>query len=211
MWHDTAVAKSARKSNSRWLRASLNLDPQDCARPLPAMTMHIRPATLSDIPAIARVYGDSVINGTATFELEPPGEAEMAARMAHISDGGYPYLAAELDGGFAGYAYAAAYRLRPAYRFTVENSVYVAPAMQRRGVGRALLDVLIEECRKRSFRQMIAVIGDSGNQAASVALHRAAGFHPSGTLDHVGFKHGRWLNTLLMQRALGDGAASPPT
>jgi L-amino acid N-acyltransferase YncA len=172
--------------------------------------MHIRPATPSDIPAIARIYGTSVIGGTATFELEPPGEAEMAARMAHIIDGGYPYLAAELDGAFAGYAYAGAYRIRPAYRFTVENSVYVEPGAQRCGVGRALLEALIEACGKRGFRQMVAVIGDSGNQAASIALHKAAGFRVVGTLDHVGFKHGRWRDTLLMQRALGDGANSAP-
>jgi L-amino acid N-acyltransferase YncA len=173
--------------------------------------LSIRPATLSDVPAITRIYGESVISGTATFELEPPGEAEMAARMTQIGDGGYPYFAAELDGAFAGYAYAAAYRLRPAYRFTVENSVYVAPAVQQRGAGRALLDALIEACGKRGFRQMLAVIGDSTNQAASIALHRAAGFRTAGTLDHVGFKHGRWLDTLLMQRALGDGGNSAPS
>ena len=172
--------------------------------------LSIRTATPSDIPAIARIYGTSVISGTATFELEPPGEAEMAARMAHITEGGYPYLAAELDGAFAGYAYAGAYRIRPAYRFTVENSLYVEPAAQRCGVGRALLDALIEACGKRGFRQMVAVIGDSANQAASIALHKAAGFRMVGTLDHVGFKHGRWLDTLLMQRALGDGGNSAP-
>jgi L-amino acid N-acyltransferase YncA len=175
-----------------------------------AIAMHIRPASPSDVPAITRIYAQSVINGTATFELEPPSEAEMAARMAQIREGGYPYLAAELDGAFAGYAYAGAYRIRPAYRFTVENSLYVAPAAQRRGVGRSLLDALIEACGKAGFRQMVAVIGDSANQAASVALHKAAGFHTVGTLDHVGFKHGRWLDSLLMQRALGNGAETPP-
>jgi L-amino acid N-acyltransferase YncA len=173
-------------------------------------SVSVRPATPSDIPAIARIYGQSVINGTATFELDPPGEAEMAARMAHIVEGGYPYFAAELDGAFAGYAYAAAYRLRPAYRFTVENSLYVDPGAQRRGIGRALLEALIEACGKRGFRQMVAVIGDSANQAASVALHKAAGFRTVGALDHVGFKHGRWVDTLLMQRALGDGGDSAP-
>jgi phosphinothricin acetyltransferase len=172
--------------------------------------LSIRPATPADIPAIARIYGEAVIAGTATFELEPPGEAEMAARMQQITGGGYPYFTAGLDGGFAGYAYASAYRLRPAYRFTVENSVYVAPDLQRRGVGRALLAALIVECERRGFRQMIAVIGDSANQSASIALHRAAGFRAVGTLDDVGFKHGRWLDTLLMQLALGDGAQTPP-
>ena len=172
--------------------------------------LSIRPASLSDIPAITRTYGESVTTGTATFELEPPGEAEMAARMRHITESGYPYLAADIDGVFAGYAYAGAYRIRPAYRFTVENSVYIAPAMQRCGVGRALLDALIAECATRGFRQMIAVIGDSTNQAGSVALHKAAGFRVTGTLDDVGFKHGRWLDSLLMQRALGEGASEPP-
>ncbi len=172
--------------------------------------LSIRPASLSDIPAITRTYGDSVTTGTATFELEPPGEAEMAVRMRHLTESGYPYLAADMDGVFAGYAYAGAYRIRPAYRFTVENSVYIAPAMQHRGVGRALLDALIQECAARGFRQMIAVIGDSTHQAGSVALHKAAGFRVTGTLGDVGFKHGRWLDSLLMQRALGDGASEPP-
>jgi phosphinothricin acetyltransferase len=172
--------------------------------------LSIRPATLSDIPAIARVYSGSVINGTATFELEPPTETEMAERMRHLLDAGFPYLTAELDGAVAGYAYAAAYRIRPAYRFTVENSVYVSPTAQRRGIGRALLDALIEESARRGFRQMIAVIGDSANQVASVTLHKRAGFRVVGTLDHVGFKHGRWLDSLLMQRALGEGAATVP-
>ena len=172
--------------------------------------LSIRPATPSDIPAIARIYADEVIARSATFELQPPGVAEMAARMRQITEAGYPYLSAELDGAFAGYAYASAYRLRPAYRFTVENSLYVAPAMQRRGVGRALLEALIAQCGERGFRQMIAVIGDSKNLAGSGAVHRAAGFRVTGIFDHVGFKHGRWLDTLLMQRPLGDGANSAP-
>jgi len=172
--------------------------------------LSIRPAALADIPAITSIYAESVTSGTATFELEPPDEPEMAARMQQIAETGYPYLTAEWSGACAGYAYAGAYRIRPAYRFTVENSLYVAPALQRRGVGRALLDALIGECGKRGFRQMVAVIGDSGNQTASIALHKAAGFRVVGTLDDVGFKHGRWLNTLLMQRALGGGAGSAP-
>ncbi|HET7681420.1 MAG TPA: GNAT family N-acetyltransferase [Xanthobacteraceae bacterium] len=172
--------------------------------------LSIRPATLSDISAIARIYSGSVINGTATFELEPPTETEMAERMRHLLDAGFPYLTAEWNGAVAGYAYAAAYRIRPAYRFTVENSLYVSPTAQRRGVGRALLNTLIEESARRGFRQMIAVIGDSPNQLASVTLHKAAGFRVVGTLEDVGFKHGRWLDSLLMQRALGEGASSAP-
>jgi phosphinothricin acetyltransferase len=172
--------------------------------------MNIRPATFSDIPAIASIYGDVVAGSTASFELEPPGEAEMAARMRQLTENGFPYLTAELDGTVAGYAYAGAYRLRPGFRFTVEDSLYVAPSAQRRGVGRALLNALIEESASRGFRQMVAVIGDPRTQAVSVSLHKAAGFRIVGTVDHAGFKHGRWLDSLMMQRALGDGANSPP-
>jgi phosphinothricin acetyltransferase len=172
--------------------------------------LSIRPATPADIPAITRLYADEVVAGTATFELEPPSEAEMASRMHGVLGAGFPYLAAELDGAFAGYAYAGAYRVRPAYRFTVENSVYVAPGFQRRGAGRALLDALIAACAERGYRQMMAVIGDSPNQGASVALHAAAGFTVAGRLENVGFKHGRWLDTLLMQRSLGAGPDLPP-
>jgi phosphinothricin acetyltransferase len=169
----------------------------------------IRPASPADIPAITAIYADSVKRATASFELEPPDEMEMAKRMQALL-GSFPYLAAEIDGRVAGYAYASLYRTRPAYRLTVEDSVYVAPDMQRRGVGRALLERLIEECAARNFRQMIAVIGDSPNQAGSIAVHRAAGFCVIGSLADVGFKHGRWLDTLLMQRSLGDGANANP-
>ena len=174
--------------------------------------LSIRPASLSDIPAITRTYGESRHNGHGQpSSLKPPVEAaDGGADAASHRPSGYPYLAADMDGVFAGYAYAGAYRVRPAYRFTVENSVYIAPAMQRCGVGRALLDALIAECATRGFRQMIAVIGDLTNQAGSVALHKAAGFRVTGTLDDVGFKHGRWLDLLLMQRALGNGASEAP-
>jgi phosphinothricin acetyltransferase len=130
--------------------------------------------------------------------------------MQHLLDGKFPYLAAEIDGAVAGYAYAALYRTRPAYRFTVEDSVYVAPDMQNRGIGRALLAALIEAATARGFRQMIAVIGDS-EQAASIALHAALGFVPIGTFPNIGFKFGRWLDTVLMQRPLGPGSTAPPT
>jgi L-amino acid N-acyltransferase YncA len=176
------------------------------------MTMspiRIRAATLADIPAIARIYAHAVINGTASFELEPPGEAEMARRMTALLDGGFPYLAAEIDGTLAGYAYAGPYRPRPAYRFSVEDSIYIAPDAHRRGVGRALIDALIAEADARGFRQMIAVIGDS-RQTPSIALHRAAGFRMIGAIESVGYKHGRWLDSVLMQRALGDGDTTPP-
>ena len=174
------------------------------------MTIAIRPATPADIPAITEIYAESVRTGTASFELEPPDETEMARRMHEIVGKGFPYLAADDAGQFAGYAYAALYRTRPAYRFTVEDSVYVAPGRQGRGVGRTLLTALVEACAARGFRQMIAVIGDSPRQAGSVALHKAAGFQHIGILPDVGFKHDHWCDTLLMQRPLGDGGRSSP-
>jgi L-amino acid N-acyltransferase YncA len=169
----------------------------------------IRPAAPHDIVAVTRIYAEAVRHGTASFEIEPPDEAEMARRQRALLDGGYPYLVAELDGAVAGYAYAAAYRARPAYRWSVEDSVYIAAHAHRRGLARALLTRLIGESEQRAFRQMIAVIGDS-QQTASIELHRALGFTPVGTLASVGFKHGRWLDTVLMQRPLGAGDTTPP-
>jgi L-amino acid N-acyltransferase YncA len=173
------------------------------------MSVPILPARLSDIPAITRIYGDAVAHGTASFELEAPDQAEMKRRMETLLAGNFPYIVAELDGNLVGYAYSALYRTRPAYRFTVENSVYVAPDMLRRGVGSALLKALIEASAARGFRQMIAVIGDN-QQAASIGLHKACGFHHVGNLENVGYKHGRWLDTVLMQLSLGPGADAPP-
>ena len=168
-----------------------------------------RPARLADIPAITQIYAHAVLTGTASFELEPPDEGEMQRRQRVILEGGYPYLVAELQSVVVGYAYAGPYRSRPAYRWTVEDSIYVVPQLHRRGVGRVLLDRLIGECETRDFRQMIAVIGDS-RQAASIALHRAAGFRLVGTFEAVGFKLGRWLDSVLMQRGLGQGALTAP-
>jgi L-amino acid N-acyltransferase YncA len=173
------------------------------------MTASIRPATAADIPAITRIYDHAVRHGTASFELEPPDEAEMARRQRALLDGGFPYLVAELGGAVVGYAYAGPYRPRPAYRYSVEDSIYVDPAIQRRGVGRLLLDRLIDESTQHGFRQMIAVIGDSA-QAASIELHRAAGFHYVGNIQHVGYKFDRWLDSVLMQRPLGPGALTKP-
>ncbi len=169
----------------------------------------IRPATPADIPAITRIYAYAVQHGTASFELEPPDEAEMARRQRTLVDGGYPYIVAEIDDALAGYAYAGPYRPRPAYRFSVEDSIYVDPHAQRRGVGRVLLEHLIEECERRGFRQMIAVIGDSA-QAPSIELHRALGFRMIGAVENVGYKFGRWLDSVNMQRALGAGATTKP-
>jgi phosphinothricin acetyltransferase len=169
----------------------------------------IRPATPADIPAITRIYDHAVRFGTATFELESPDAAEMRRRYDSLRGGGFPYLAATVDGTVAGYAYAGPYRPRPAYRFTVEDSVYLDPAAHRRGIGSALLTELVAQSAARGYRQMIAVIGDSAN-AASVALHARLGFAMIGTHPDVGFKFERWLDTVMMQRALGDGGHSTP-
>jgi L-amino acid N-acyltransferase YncA len=169
----------------------------------------IRPATAADIPAITTIYADAVKHGTATFEIEPPSEREMAHRFRALADGGFPYVVAASDGKVLGYAYAGPYRTRIAYRYSLENSIYVAPDCHRHGIGRALIDELLSEAGVRGFRQMIAVIGDS-QQVASIALHRAAGFNVVGMLAAVGFKFGRWLDTVLMQRPLGPGAVTLP-
>lgn len=169
----------------------------------------IRDAACDDIPAIAAIYAVHVREGLGTFELHPPSEDEMRQRLAVIQEAGLPYLVAELDGRVAGYTYASFFRPRPAYRHTVENSVYVALWAQRRGVGRALLAALMRRCESIGKRQMIAVIGDSAN-VASIALHEAAGFHHQGILENVGFKHGRWVDSVIMQRALGLGASTLP-
>jgi phosphinothricin acetyltransferase len=169
----------------------------------------IRPAIAADLPAITAIYAHAVRHGTATFEIEPPDEQEMADRFRALAEKGFPYLVAEKDRTVQGYAYAGPYRARVAYRYTLENSVYVAPECHRRGVGRALMDQLISDSGARGFRQMVAVIGDSA-QVASIALHQATGFQMIGAFAAVGFKFGRWLDTVLMQRALGEGAATPP-
>jgi L-amino acid N-acyltransferase YncA len=169
----------------------------------------IRPAGPNDLAAITRIYADAVRRGTASFEIDPPDQNEMARRFAALCGSGFPYLVAAGAGSVAGYAYAGPYRGRPAYRWTVEDSIYVAAGLQRRGIGRALLDRLIREAETRGFRQMIAVIGDS-KQASSIALHAGAGFRMIGTFEAVGFKFDRWLDSVLMQRPLGQGATTRP-
>jgi phosphinothricin acetyltransferase len=169
----------------------------------------IRSATAADIPSITRIYEHAVLYGTASFEIEPPSEDDMRRRFDAMVASGHPYLVAEIGGAVAGYAYAGVYRARPGYRFTVEDSVYIAPDAQRRGIGRALLTRLIAEAEAAGFRQMIAVIGDSAH-TPSIALHAEAGFRTIGTFEAVGFKFGRWLDSVLMQRALGEGAKTTP-
>ncbi len=170
----------------------------------------IRPALEADLPAITKIYEHAVLHGTATFELIAPDLAEMTRRFRALTDGGFPYLVAELDGRLSGYAYAGPYRPRPAYRFTVENSIYLDPAIHRRGVGLVLLRRLIEACEQRGYRQMVAVIGDSAN-AGSIGVHTACGFQMIGTHPNVGLKFGRWLDTVMMQLPLGEAAATVPS
>ena len=171
--------------------------------------MHVRPAEPTDLAAITRIYGHHVINGLASFELDAPTLDEMRRRYDELRDKGFPYLVAERGGAVLGYAYAGAYRARPAYRFSVENSVYIDPAARRSGVGKALLQALLAECERMGFRQMIAVIGDSAN-LDSIGLHAACGFERIGTLASIGWKFGRWVDSVLMQRALGDGDRTAP-
>lgn len=169
----------------------------------------IRDATADDMAAIQAIYTHHVLHGTASFELTPPTLDEMLQRRATVLANNLPYLAAELDGQIAGYAYATLYRPRPAYRFTCEDSVYVKPGMAGHGIGGRLLAELVRRCTALGWRQMLAVVGDSAN-AASLALHARCGFHAVGTLRSVGHKLGEWRDTVLMQRALGEGDTTPP-
>lgn len=166
------------------------------------------PCDAADLPGITAIYRDAVLHGSGSFEIAPPDLAEMTRRWQAITGGGHPFLVARRDGRVTGYAYAAPYRPRPAYAATVENSVYVDPARHGLGIGRALLHRLIAEAEALGFRQMVAVIGDSGNRA-SIGLHEALGFRHAGTLQAVGWKHGRWLDSVLMQRPLGCGDRTP--
>jgi phosphinothricin acetyltransferase len=175
------------------------------------MSITVRDAGDADIPQIAAIYAFHVERDTASFELEAPDAAEMQRRYRDNVARGYPYLVAlSADARVVGYAYASEYRSRPAYRHTVEDSVYVDPAWSRRGIGSALLTALIERCEAGGYRQMVAIIGGSHN-TASIALHATLGFERAGVLAAVGRKFDRWLDTVLMQRALGPGAGAPPT
>jgi phosphinothricin acetyltransferase len=169
----------------------------------------VRPGRENDLPAITRIYAHHVLHGLASFEEIPPDEAELAVRRRDVLGHGLPYLAAEQNGEVVGYCYAAPYRARSAYRFTIEDSVYIDAARVGQGIGRALLARLIELCEPGPWRQMIAVIGDSDNHA-SIGVHKAEGFHIIGTHPAVGFKFGRWIDSVLMQRELGDGARTLP-
>jgi phosphinothricin acetyltransferase len=169
----------------------------------------IRPSTDADLSAITGIYAWNVLNGLGTFEEIPPDEAEMGRRRQAFLDRGLPYLVAELDGEVVGYCYAGPFRLRAAYRYTVEDSVYVSPKAVGKGVGRALLEALISHCEALGLRQMCAVIGDSGN-TASIGLHAALGFEKKGVFPNMGHKFGRWVDLVWMQRPLNDGGETPP-
>lgn len=169
----------------------------------------IRGLIPDDIAAVTRIYAHHVLNGTATFEETPPTLEEMRQRVAKIAGLGLPWLVAEVEGAVVGYAYADRFRERSAYRFTLENSVYIAPGQSRKGVGRALLAELLPRCEALGYRQVIAVIGDSGN-AGSIGLHHAMGFQPAGIYRCVGLKFGRWLDSVLMQKTLGAGDTDVP-
>ena len=173
------------------------------------MNLQLRDAVLSDIADIQQLYAREVREGVATYEYEVPDEAEMARRFQELRQKGFPFLIAELDGQFAGYAYASSYRARIGYRWTVEDTVYVTADAQGRGIGRALLSRLMEDCTALGFRQMVAVIGEPGN-GASVALHEKLGFKTIGIFPGLGRKHGRWLDTVQMQCALGSGNQQAP-
>lgn len=172
------------------------------------MERSVRTASDGDIPAITAIYRHAVLEGTASYEIEPPDESEMRRRFLALVGSGFPYLVAERDGQVLAYAYAGPFRQRPAYRWTVEDSVYVSPEAQGLGLGRMLLEALVGACETRGFRQLLAVIG--GAHPASVALHERLGFQHAGRIEGSGFKHGRWLDTVLMQRALNGGTGSPP-
>jgi phosphinothricin acetyltransferase len=170
--------------------------------------MIVRPATEADAPALAAIYGDAVLHGFGTFEEVAPSPADMDGRRRAVQDMGLPYLVAEADGVVLGFAYAGPFRPRAAYRYTLEDSVYVAPEAKGKGVGRAVLTAVIAACEALGVRQLMAVIGDSGNEG-SIGLHRSLGFEQTGVGKSVGFKHGRWVDIVHMQKPLngGDGRA----
>lgn len=169
----------------------------------------IRPRSDADMPTITQIYGHHVLNGASSWELSPPDVAEMTNRAHAMEANNFPYFVAEVDGEIAGYSYAGAYRPRPAYRYTVENSVYINDQLRRGGIGTALLQKLIDECTALGFRQMIGIVGDSQN-LQSIRFHEKMGFSHMGTVKNIGFKFDRWMDQVILQRPLGDGADSAP-
>ncbi len=170
----------------------------------------IRPSLLADLPTLTAIYAWNVLNGTGTFELVAPDPSDMARRRDDVLSKGLPWLVAERSGQVLGFAYANHFRPRPAYRFCLEDSIYLAANATGQGVGRLLLAELLSQCEARGARQMLAVIGDSANQG-SIGVHRALGFEPTGVLKSAGWKFGRWLDVVVMQRSLGRGDAVAPS
>ncbi|MFL9910702.1 GNAT family N-acetyltransferase [Paraburkholderia sp. RL17-337-BIB-A] len=181
----------------------------DSAITAPRTAPVVRDATDADLPAIQAIYAHHVLTGVASFEEIPPSVDELRTRLASVRSHGLPYMVAEIDGEVAGYCYATPYRPRAAYRNTIEDSIYIGDAYRGRGLGRVLLQALIERCETGPWRQMVAVIADGG-RGGSLSLHTQLGFELTGTLKAVGFKHGRWLDSTLMQRSLGAGDSSVP-
>lgn len=175
---------------------------------MPQPALILRPSTPADLAAITAIYAEAVLHGTGTFELDPPDEAEMARRRDDVLSKGLPWLVAQRDGQVLGYAYANPFRPRKAYRFCLEDSIYLHPDARGQGLGRLLLTELIGRCEAAGARQMLAVIGDAAN-AGSIGVHAALGFHHTGVLKASGWKFGRWLDVVLMQRALGAGDSQP--
>ncbi|HER27518.1 MAG TPA: N-acetyltransferase family protein [Rhodospirillales bacterium] len=173
------------------------------------MTVSVRPATVGDMVAVQEIYADHVLHGLASFEEIPPDVAEIMGRFKALREDDYPFTVGVVNGTVKGFAYAGPYRPRPAYLHTVENSVYIAPDAYRQGIGGQLLTDLIDRCTQRGLRQMVAIIGDSDN-TASIALHARHGFVHRATVASVGFKLGRWVDQVIMQRALGDGDQTLP-
>ncbi|MEQ1951652.1 N-acetyltransferase family protein [Mesorhizobium sp. CN2-181] len=170
----------------------------------------LRDAVEDDLDRITEIYADAVTTGTASYELEPPSRAEMGARFATLQGGGFPYIVADTPDGLAGYAYAGPFRPRRAYRFVVEDSIYIAPAAKGQGVGTLLLKELITRCEALGFRQLVAVIGDGRPESPSVKLHEKLGFRHSGRLEGSGYKHDRWLDTMFMQLTMNGGTTQEP-
>ncbi|RCK48637.1 GCN5 family acetyltransferase [Thalassospira profundimaris] len=170
----------------------------------------IRDAQPEDFARITEIYGHHVLHGLASFEERAPEIAELTARWQHVRERGLPYLVVEIDGNVEGFAYAGSYRPRPAYRYTVEDTIYIAPEIVGKGAGRAMLSELITRCTALGYRQMVAIIGDSAN-VASIGLHARLGFRVAGTLQSAGYKMGRWVDSVIMQRWLGDGDGTIPT
>lgn len=169
----------------------------------------VRDATPSDMEAVQRIYAYHVLHGTATFEEQPPDVQEMQSRLAQVRELGTPWLVADLDGQIVGYCYAALYRPRAAYRYTLEDSIYLAEGQTGKGLGKALLAALLERCEQGPWRQMIAAIGGTNN-VGSIALHRSLGFSHAGTQAATGYKFKQWIDVVFMQRALGEGGSTPP-